>query len=143
MLSTIVLACGRKPAVTIEQTYEEHDERSSAVRIYAPRCSEFPTARYPDLPTRKRPDKVDVRVDLTLDETGNPAEVRATVLTSTEDPEPFVKSAEAAAYMIHCQPALRTPRLDSGEMAPVPVRYQTSMVFHFFRDEREAKATSQ
>jgi hypothetical protein len=141
LLPIAVAACAKKPAVTVEQRYDDGEERSSEIRVFAPRCGELPTARYPDLPPADRPDQVDVQVDLTLDENGNPGEVRATVLSRIEHPAPFIKAAETAAYMLHCEPAYRTPRPDSDELALVPIRYQTSMVFHFYRDEREAPVT--
>ena len=37
--------------------------------------------------------------------------------------------------MLRCEPAMRTPRPDSDEQAPVPIEYRSAVVFRFFRDE--------
>jgi len=133
----LVPACRKNPAVTVEQIYEgAPPDPQAEARVFAPRCGELPPARYPvDLPPERRPERVDVRVDLIIDEYGRARNARATVLSEAADPEPFADAAEIATYLLDCQPAMRTPRRDSDEIAPVPIEYRSAVLFHFFRDE--------
>jgi hypothetical protein len=137
LVALAAAACRKSPAVTVEQVYEgERPDPQVKARVFAPRCGELPPALYPtDLPAGQRPERVDVRVDLVIDERGRARNLKTTVTGEVADPEPFVEAAIRAAYMLRCEPAMRTPRPDSDEQAPVPIEYRSAVVFRFFRDE--------
>ncbi len=134
-------ACRKTPAVEVEQVYELPRSSDSRPRVLPPRCQELPKAPYPDLPFDVRPIKLSVRVDFTLDESGKPEHLEPTVLDRPDNPASFVRAAVAAAELIRCEPAARLPRPGMGETAPVPQKYRSSVICHFFRDEREAGAS--
>ena len=141
LLPALLIATGcARPAVTVEQVHEEKDvPRQSSGRVFPPACEELPTAVYPELPPENRPELVSVRVDLTISRGGQPENLRATVQESIEPTEPFVEAALAAARTIRCEGARRTPRRGTDELALVPIDYESSIVFRFYRDEKEAR----
>ena len=134
-------SCAKKPGVSIEQLYEAEDrESTSADALTPPWCKDLPSAAYPaDLPLDEQPDRVDVRVDLTLDEFGQPRNVKATALGNLVNAEPFEMAARIAADELLCVPAMRPPDPESGRMVAETIAYRTALLFHFYRDGREVE----
>jgi hypothetical protein len=135
--------CAKKPAVTVEQVHEVGPPpgRGELPNMFPPRCEELPTADYPDVPADLRPETVSVRVDLTIDKTGRSANLRATALDEFEGSAAFVEAALAATRKITCEPALRMPSPDADRILPDPVEYNSSVIYRFYRDEQDARAT--
>ena len=140
----LTVSCAKKPGVSIEQLYEANlRETGSADSVTPPWCRELPGAIYPsDLALDERPDRVDVRVELTLDEFGKPRNIKTVVLDDIADPEPFERAARMAAEELRCVPAIRPPAPESGRDIAATIAYRTSLLFHFYRDGREALATT-
>jgi hypothetical protein len=136
-----MLGCARKPAVTVEQIHETTTRApvSLSQRVFPPRCEEIPIPDYPDVNFEKRPDRVSVRVDFTIDDDGVPKNLHALAVDPSPWDEPYVRASIEAAGRIRCEPAWSPPRPGSDDLQPRPREYKSSLIFHFLRDERKAK----
>ncbi len=134
--------CSKKPAVTVEQVYEQQPaaESEGPPRLYAPRCPELPKAVYPEIAEEERPDLVSVRVDLVIDETGRATHLRTTVDRIVARSEEFAAAARRALDSLVCEPAVQMPYPGSEHVLPVPVEYASTIVYRFYRDQNDARA---
>jgi len=141
VFSSLTGCAKREPVVTVEQAHEQKQalEDSAPPRLLPPVCDEFPEAAYPELPTEGRPELVSVHIDLTIDESGRPTNVEATVLEPIAQAKPFIEAAEAAAKEIICKPAVLRPWPGSEHTTPIPVDYDSSIIYRFYRDDEAAR----
>ena len=145
--ATLVLVwfagCAKDPGTSVEQVYEERSQpkRTRYQNVFPPKCAEIPTAEYPDIPPDDRPEMVSVRVDLTIDPRGDAMDLAGEVLEGSTFSDSFIRSALRAAANLHCQPAVRPPRPNSGETAPQPVAYNSALIYRFHRYQMQARGS--
>ena len=60
---------------------------------------------------------------------------------SRERPEPYLAASVDAARTLRCKPAARLAGTSSEALVFQPIPYRSSFVYHFFHDEKKARAT--
>ncbi len=125
----------------MEQAHDAHATPTASLsqRVFPPRCEEIPLPAYPDTDVEQRPERVSVRVDFTIDEEGVPRDRRATPLRPSPWDELYISASLDAVDRIRCEPAWSPPRPGSEDLGPRPREYRSSVIFHFFRDEKQAR----
>lgn len=141
LFTVISVGCAEKPVVTIEQVHATQTRTAGSLsqRVFPPTCEEIPVPDYPGVGVEQRPEQVSVRVDLTIDEVGVPKNLRATPLSPSPWDESYVRASIEAAGRIRCEPAWSPPGPESDDLEPRPREYRSSLIFHFFRDEKQAR----
>jgi hypothetical protein len=141
----LIPSCTRRTAVTMEQVHDTQSKSTVALyqRGFPPRCEEIPLPAYPDTEAEQRPERVSVRVEFTISKEGVPRNLRATSLSPSTWDELYIGASLNAVERIRCEPAWSPPRPDSDDFRSRPREYRSSVIFHFFRDEKQARIDHQ
>jgi hypothetical protein len=125
----------------MEQVHDTQSTSTTALsqRVFPPRCEEIPLPAYPDTDVKQLPERVSVRVDFTIDEEGVPRNPRATSLSPSPWDELYISASINAVGSIRCEPAWSPPKPGSDDLQHRLREYQSSVIFHFFRDEKHAR----
>jgi hypothetical protein len=131
-----VTACASKPVVQLEHP---QGDAPTSLEVAPPQCEEFPLPGYPEVEADRRPEKISVQVSFTIDRLGRTVGVSGEVPGKSELAGPYLEAAVAAAEAIRCKPAARVTQVGEDGVTFRPIPYRSSLVYHFFRDERQVQ----
>ena len=136
-LALLAAACISTPLVQLEQP---QGEAPPTLEVAPPQCEGFPLPAYPaEIEPERRPEKVSVQVAFTIDRSGRTTDVSGEVLAGDGVADTFLQAAVAAAATLRCKPAARITRVGEEGMRYVHIDYRSSLVCHFYRDERQVR----
>jgi outer membrane biosynthesis protein TonB len=130
----------REPLVTAELVYgnpEAERPTTLATLVFPPVCEALTLPEYPGSLLDADLRSVAVRVDFTIDSSGTPKDVSATVLDPTEHDRTFGRIAEETVAAWRCEPAAKPPRPGDEVLTPRPIDYRTRVTFRFYSDRSQ------
>ena len=138
----LTLGCPQpmRPLVTLEQVARPVD--SSGQGVMPPSCASQPLPDYPSVLTDRDLQPIAVLATFTVSQDGRTRDVTTSLLDKSEFTPILIRATESAIQAWRCEPALRPPRPDEGEVGPQPVESQTMVMFRFYSDESHHERTT-
>ena len=138
----LTLGCPQpmRPLVTIEQVARPADTGGQG--LTPPSCASQPLPEYPSVLTDRNLQPIAVLATFTVSQDGRTRDVTTSLLDKSEYTPILIRATESAIQAWRCEPALRPPWPDEGEVGPQPVESQTTVMFRFYSDESHQERTT-